>query len=148
MAKELGEKQKLELQKKVQQKYMELQLLNNQMNQLQKQLQLLEQQAVEVEGVQQNLDEFKTVKPGSEIFVPLSSGIFAKAELKENSELLVNVGANTAVTKNVDDTKKLLSEQVGEIRKVQEELAHEFEKLANRAEQLQDELRQMVEESG
>ena len=53
---------------------------------------------------EQALDDLKTTKTGTEILVPMASGIFIKAELKDNKELAINVGADTVVKKNIEET--------------------------------------------
>lgn len=93
------------------------------------------------------MDEIKKVKQGSEILVPLSSGIFAKASLKDNDGLLVNVGANTIVKKSVSDTKKLIEKQSSEVRKLQEQMLEQLQKAAAAAESSEKELQKLVEES-
>ncbi len=86
--------------KQIQEKYMQMQLIEQQMQQIQKQLQLLENQLQELNLTLQALDDLKNTKPGTDILVPIASGIFFKAELKDNEELALNVGADTVVKKS------------------------------------------------
>ncbi|UCH12318.1 MAG: prefoldin subunit alpha [Candidatus Omnitrophota bacterium] len=138
---------KEEQQKELQQKYMHLQLMQQQIKQLQQQIQQFEQQIAELDSLSQSLDDLKKVKPGSDTLVPISSGIFAKATLKDNEELLVNVGANTVVKKSVSDTKKLIEKQSSEVRKLQEQLLEQLQKAAVAAESTEKELQKLVEGS-
>ena len=133
-----------ESEKKLQQMYMEFQMLEQHMKQMQKQLEMITQQLVDLTITNNSLDEFKKIKAGNEIFVPLSSGIFAKASLKENSELLVNVGANVAVKKDVESAKKLIQSQIEEVKKVQKQMLEELEKMSGRAAQLEMQLQSAV----
>ena len=131
-------------QQKVQEMYMEFQVLEQHIRQLQKQLEAVTQQLIELTITSSSLDEFNKTKPGKEIFVPLSSGIFAKASIKDTSGLLVNVGANVVVQKDVASTKKLIQKQMEEIKKIQEQMVGELEKLTNHAAQLEMQLQSMV----
>src|SRR3989338_2449099 len=88
-------------QKEMQEKYIELQLLDQQIKQMQKQIQLVEQQVMELSSVKQSLDEIKNIEKGTEVLAPLSSGIFAKAEIKDIDKLLVNVGADVVIEKDL-----------------------------------------------
>ncbi len=133
-----------EQHKKVQQKYLELQLIDQQMKQVQKQVEAIERQAAEIDEVSQSLDDLSAGKVGSEMWVPISSGIFIKARLDDNKKLAVNVGGSTVVAKDIPSTKAMLAEQAGDIRKYQAELAVQFEKMAERAAELQHELQDMV----
>jgi len=131
-------------EKKAQEMYMEFQMLEQHIRQLQKQLEVVTQQLIELTITSSSLDEFNKIKPGKEIFVPLSSGIFAKASIKDTSGLLVNVGANVVVQKDVASTKKLIQRQMEEIQKIQEQMVNELEKLTSHAAQLEMQLQGMV----
>ena len=133
-----------EKESKVQELYMEFQMLEQHIRQLQKQLEAVTQQIIELTIASSSLDEFNKIKPGKEIFVPLSSGIFAKASIKDTSGLLVNVGANVVVQKDVASTKKLIQKQMEEIKKIQEQMVNELEKLTSHAAQLEMQLQSMV----
>ena len=133
-----------EKEKKVQEMYMEFQMLEQHIRQLQKQLEAVMQQLIELTVTSSSLDEFNKIKPGKEIFVPLSSGIFAKAGIKDTSGLLVNVGANVVVQKDVASTKKLIERQMEEIKRIQGQMVDELEKLTSHAAQLEMQLQGMV----
>lgn len=133
-----------EKEKKAQELYMEFQVLEQHIKQLQKQLEAVTQQLIELTITGNSLDEFNKINSGKEIFVPLSSGIFAKANVKDTSELLVNVGANVVVKKDVASTKKLIQKQMEEIKKIQEQMINELENLTSHAAQLETNLQGMV----
>jgi prefoldin alpha subunit len=133
-----------ENEKKAQEMYMEYQMLEQGMRQMQKQLESVSQQMMEVAATRNSLDDFKKAKEGSEILVPINSGIFAKASLKSNSELLVNVGSGVVVTKDIESAKKLLEGQVEEMRKVQKKMMEEMERMAVKADSMEKELQKMM----
>jgi len=81
-------------EKKAQEMYMQFQMLDQNIKQLQRQFEMITNQLIELSVTSSSLDEFNKIDNGKEVFVPLSSGIFAKANIKDTSELLVNVGAN------------------------------------------------------
>lgn len=121
--------------------YLELQMLDQHMKQLQQQLQMIHQQGAEMAATLQSLDDFTSLKEGKEMWIPLSSGIFAKATLKETEHVLVNVGANVAVTKDIPATKQLINEQVAESEKIQHKLITQIENLSKKADDLQSKMR-------
>src|SRR3989344_6220769 len=135
-----------EKEKKAQEMYMEFQMLDQHIKQLQKQLQAITQQLMEFESTSMSLEDLQKVPAGKEIFVPLSSGIFAKAEIKDTSELLVNVGANVVVQKDIASAKKLIANQVEEIRKLQKRMMEELEKMTGKAANIEEELQKLVSE--
>ncbi|MFH0978368.1 MAG: prefoldin subunit alpha [Candidatus Woesearchaeota archaeon] len=127
-------------QEELQQKYMEFQMLDQQMKQTQKQLQALEDQVVEIIYTQQGLEELKKVKEGTEILVPVSSGIFAKAKIQKPGELIVNVGAGTAVSKTVDSTQEMLSKQLIEVQRMHQAIIEVVQKIESQMQGLEREI--------
>lgn len=130
--------------KEVREKYLELQFLQNQLMQVQKQLQALDAQANEMDAVVQVLDDFSRSKPGSDMFATLTPGLYVKAKLVANDSVLLNVGGGAVVQKSIPDAKKVVAEQGVELRKLQDELAGQMQKLAEQAEKVQEELRKLI----
>ena len=133
-----------EKEKEAQEAYMQFQMFDQQIKIMQKQLEVITQHLMEIAVTSNGLDEFEKAKPGKEIFVPISSGIFAKAILKDNSELLVNVGANTVIVKDLKSTKMLISNQAEEMKKVQKNLVDELNKMISQAGELELRLQGMM----
>ena len=133
-------------EKKAQEMYMEFKALEQYIKQLQSQLELITHQLMELNATNKSLEEFNRLDAGKEIFVPLSSGIFAKASIKETSELLVNVGANVAVKKDIEGTKKLIQKQMEEIKKIQNQMVNDLERMTDHAAQLEAQLQNLVSE--
>ncbi len=129
MAKETS-KEKLEA---LQQSYMHLQVLDQQMKQVQENLSQLDKQKINLLQVQQSLDALKKVKIDSETLIPLSAGIFALAELKNNKALLVNVGGNIIAEKTVEEAGEMVSQQIQEINNLEKEMETQLRKLAEEA---------------
>lgn len=131
-------------QREVQQKVMELQMLQQQAQQVQRQAQMLDQQAGEMDLVQQALDDFTQAKVGSDMFVTLTPGVFAKAKLQGTDTVILNVGGGAMVEKSIPDAKQVIAAQGVELRKLQQELMEQLQKIAERAEKTQTDLRAIV----
>lgn len=123
-------KEKLEA---MQQSYMHLQMLDQQMKQVQENLAQLDKQKIDLLQVQQSLDDLKKAGINSETLVPLSAGIFVKAELKNNNTMLVNVGGNITVEKTVEETKEMVSQQLQELKNLEKEMETQLRKFAEEA---------------
>ena len=65
-------------QKHFQAKYLEFQMLSEQIKQLQEQMQRFEENIIEARTLKNSIDEFKNIEPGTALYVSLSPGIFAK----------------------------------------------------------------------
>ena len=75
----------------------------------------LRMQQQELDNSLQALIELQKIKINTEILAPIANGIFLKAELKDNQKLIVNIGAEATVEKNIPEVLKLLEEQKGKI---------------------------------
>jgi len=112
--------------------------LEQEMKQLEERLGMLEQQTLEMQKLEQSLDEIKKNKE-KKIMAGLGRGIFMKAEIKEE-DLFVDVGSGVILKKSVEDTKKIIKEQVKKM--------FEFkQKLIGRAEQIRTEMEMIIEKA-
>lgn len=132
-------------EKHIQQRYLEFQMLDQQIKQLQKHMQNLDAQIDEIMAIKQALDEIKEVKEGTEILVPITNGIFIKALAKDTTVMHVNVGFNTNVEKSVEETKKLMNDQMMEVHKQHDMVSMQLQDYLLKAKRLEEELMQLTE---
>jgi len=128
----------------LQEKYIEMKMIEEQMKEMQQNAAALEQQLFELITVKQSLDDFKKTNKGNEILAPISPGIFAKAELKDSKEFLVNVGANIVVKKDIESTKKLIGSQVEEVRGLHSKVMVQMQRIALHASSVEEELKKLA----
>lgn len=132
-------------QKELQKMYLELQLLDEQMKQVQKQVVALDEQLIELNNTLQALDDFNKTEVGTNILVSLSPGIFTNAELKNNKELFVNVGNDIVVKKNVAETKELLKKRLDSIKKYRNLTLAEMQKMNLQAVNIEQEINKKIQ---
>ena len=130
-----------EKQQEQMQKYMQLQQIDQNMKQLQKQIMMLDEQHQELNITKQALEDIKNTKPGAEILAPISGGIFIQGQLKDNKDVKINVGGNTVVKKSIPEAKKLIQKQIEEIKKIHQNMLSNLQDLASQAEMLQKEIK-------
>ena len=135
-----------EKENKTQEIYMEYKAIDEHIKQLQKQLEVLTSHLVEMHSTNSSLEDLDKIKKDREMFVPISSGIFAKGTINSTSELLVNVGANVVVSKDIASAKKLINHQIDEMKKVHKRMLEELEKMAQRAAELEVQLQGLTSE--
>ena len=133
-----------ENEEKMQKLYMEFQMLDQQIKHLEKQNESLASHLMELKATSQSLEDMGKVSNGTEILVPLSSGIYAKAELKDNNNFIVNVGANIALSKDVQSTKKIIESQISEIKKLKESLMLQMHTQMQKAASLEQEIEKIA----
>ena len=129
-----------EKEKKLQKLYTQFQILDQNIKQMQQQAAALNTQLIDLVSTTKNLDDLKNVKKGTEIFFPVSSGVYAKGEIKDNENLIVNVGADITVKKNLSDTKQIIEKQIGEMKKIQTQTVEELQRLTNQAALIEKEM--------
>jgi len=100
-----------------QQKQIEMQMLQQHMQQVQEQIQSLHQQLNELKTIKESLEELKSVKNKKSI-VPLGAGVFLETNIKEVKDVLLNVGSNVMVKKDVKDAQNILEKQIKELEKI------------------------------
>ena len=135
-----------EKEEKLQKLYMEFQVLEQQIKQLEKQNTMLNNQLMELMMTNQGLEDTKKIKEGTEILTPLSSGIYAKAQLKDSKNLIVNVGSSITVVKDVNSAKKMIEDQIEEIKKLQENLLDQLQTQTTKAASLEQEINTIASE--
>lgn len=136
----------IEEKKELQEKYIQLQLIDNQINQIQKQIQILDNQLIELELVNKSLDDFGKIKTGTEILIPLTSSIYAKAELKNNEDLIINIGSNVVIKKKIPATQKIINNQLSEVKKIKEQMMMDIKKLILKASSIEKEINSIIPE--
>ena len=125
---------------KMQRLYLEAQILDQQMRMLQQQADHIEEQMAEFEALKSAIDEFKDVKPGSDVLVPFANGIFVKAKLADNDLFIINIGSQTAVEKDREGAKKLLDEQQANMQEAHIHFTKQLQQFSKRFQELEKEL--------
>lgn len=128
----------------LQRKYMEFQIIGQQVGKIREQLQQLDQQLVELDHVRESLEELKGVQEGAELYVPMSSGIFLRAKAGDTGKVVLNVGSSVAVEKTVPEAQQLISDQMEQAEKVREQMLANLSKFLEKAKELQAELEKLV----
>jgi len=121
-------------------KVMEYQMMEQQIQSLSQNLQQIDQNLQQIQEITTTLDEFKTLKKGDKILVPVANGIFANATLDDVSSVRVNVGSNTVVKKDPDSAKKIMTDQIEELQKYKQEAVQHYSEMQVRMQGLQQEL--------
>lgn len=141
----MSEKKSKSNEQLMQEKYMEFQMLERQTKQLQAQLEQIQSQIADVMYLQQSIVELKTVKVGKELFVPIGSGIFVNAELKNNCDVLINVGCGVVVKKSIESAAELLSAQIAQMQLIEDERTKMLLEFSESAGRIEQELAKLVE---
>jgi len=98
-----------------QEKYLQFQMLQQQIEKITEHVELLNQQNAELDISKNAVSKIGETPVDNEILAPVANGIFIKAKLADNQKLVVNVGAETTVERSVKEVVVLLEEQHKEL---------------------------------
>ena len=115
----------------------EIPILKHHIVELKKHIDIIDAKIEEFSNTEIILQELRNEKKGTKLLAPIAAGIFVKANLEESANVIVNVGANTAVEKTIEDAKTLISAQLNEISKVRESFENQINTMKTRLEELQ-----------
>jgi len=106
----------------IKQKYMELQILSEEINQIETYIKNLQNQLIELTGVGEALIEFSNSNKGKSLLAPLGAGLFVKSQIQDTNSVLMNIGSNTVIKKSIPGAKKIIDEQLTKLNKLIENI--------------------------
>jgi len=111
-----------------QNKFLEFQILSQQLQQLQQQLHSLDHQLESLEELQENLIALKD-QESSKTLSSLNGGVFVESEIKKTDYVYLSVGANVIVKKKKEEAIILVEKQVRELGEIRVRLEEELDKM-------------------
>ena len=117
-----------------QQVVMQLQQMEQDLSYLQEQFNLFEQTIHELKVLVESLDELEKGN-SNELLVNVGRKLYLPVQVQEKS-LIVDVGKNTFVKKNIPDTKKIIDEQLLNLMKGKGQLMEQMNQLHEEIEQV------------
>ena len=129
----------------IQNKYLELQAIEQQIKQAQQQILMLNQQILELMKLAESIEDFKKIKENSKTFVPLGSGIYVEAEIKNTKRLLINVGTNVSIFRTPEESKDMINKQIEDIKEITKKTENDLYQIITYATKLQEEIRNLME---
>lgn len=131
----------------LQQKFLLYQVLQKQMEELQKQAVVLQQKFLELETTGQAVEDMRTLAEQNETLVPLGSGIYIEGRIKNRREVLVDVGAGVVMKKSMDDAMRFLEDKKKEVEQLSGELQSGAQRIADHMNTLAPELQKLITEA-
>ncbi len=130
-------------EKQIQQKYMELQIIEQQMKQYQQESLNLQAQLQELVSLEEALKSIESSK-NNKILTTLSPGVFAKTELKNNKEILMNIGSGVVVPKDIKEALAITKDQSMKIQAMAHKVEQDLQLFVQHSSHLQQELQQVM----
>jgi len=124
----------------MQRKYMEMQMMGQQINQVQQQVMEAERQLLELETIKEALHELPNKKVGDEILVPINQGIYMKGQIKDTQNFIINVGSQVAVQKTAKQAQEMVESQISKLRDLHLKLASDMQTLTGTLQRMEQNL--------
>jgi prefoldin alpha subunit len=121
-----------------QDKYQQMQVLDYQIKQLQKVMENIDAQLLEMSNTKEALIEFEKLNNNAEILFPVANGIFAKGKISDTKLLRINIGSNVVVEKSVADSIKMIDTQAKDVENYKKEVLAQLQKFIDTMNNLQE----------
>jgi prefoldin alpha subunit len=133
------------MDKAIQRKYLQAQILGQQLEGMVQEKNMLSERMSEVMMTMDALKKMDTMKKGNEMWSTLGSGVFVSADIKDKDTVLVSVGAGIVVRATANDTLKMIETRFNELNSVDKQLGEEMNKYAEQINKIEIELQAMAE---
>ena len=128
------------MNEELQRKYLELQMINQNFQQIQEQITILVQQMKQLENTGDSLESLEKSDDKNPILVPLGGGLFAKSNFSKKEDFLLNVGSGVLVEKSLADSKDAVRNQIEEIAGIVTQLEVNLQHLSAEAQHIQEDI--------
>lgn len=126
--------------KKLQEKYVELQLLSMQIKQLEEQLNIFDQKTMELMTLRDSLQRLSELKTSAKSFAAIGPGIFVPGTVDASHGVLLNVGAGVVVKRTLGEAHKTIDAQMQQLDDITLELSTNLQALAVHAQKTESEI--------
>ena len=127
-------------EEKFQRMYMEYNMYKNQMQGLSEEMSTIAATNHALITARETLENFDKLKENPEILVPIGAQSFAYAKVSDLKNVLVNVGANTLVKKDVPKALESISKQLAELEDARGKVEASMKEIAGRMEEIEPQL--------
>src|SRR3989344_375280 len=134
-------------EKKIQRKYLQLQLLKQEFNALIEEKNLIDNKVTEIATTINALEQLSAVKKGDEIWSSLGSLSFVKSDITDTDNVLVGVGAGVVLTKKREQAAEMLKERIKELDDADKRIVSEINRFGGQIEKSEKEFQKLAEKN-
>lgn len=131
-------------QNELQEKYMGLQFLRQQVSSLIEQKQVIDERENELNVTIEALKKLDTIKSGNEMWSSLGSGTFVRSDIKDIEKVLVAIGAGLVIRETVPKSIEILELRLHEFNNINNEVVQQINMLVGRVGKLETELQRLA----
>ena len=134
-------------QQELQQMVLEMNILDARFKEMQQQLTLIEQQAAELQVLENNINEIEKLekKKDSESLSQVGQGIFVKSILKDTNEIFVNIGSKIVLKKSPEEAKQFIKKRTDQVMNVRNLVMQELNNMVLNIQLLEKQIQEKAE---
>ena len=133
-------------QEELQHKYIELQILKQQISQYVEQKQALDEKQGEMNATIEALRKIDTIKEGDEMWSSLGSSTFVRSDIKDTKKVLVAIGAGVVTKKPVERAIEILESRVKDLDALSTQIVEQANALLERINELEPQVQKLMEQ--
>ena len=126
----------------------ELQFLRGVGESIQQRIGLINSTIAELQLAISTLEGISNEEPGVSMLVPIGGGSYVRAKLDDKEKLIIGIGADIAVEKNISTAKDDFQTRIIELEKVRLSLRQQLEETSLKTEEIQREIQKISKTSG
>jgi len=123
---------------------LEYEQYRNQAETTKKAIELIDTNIAELKLTRNGLKEIEKLSIGNEILVPIGSGSFLRAEIKDNAKVIVSIGSEAFAEKSIPQAIEDLEARAKELEKAREEQLKILNFIASKLEELTPKVQEII----
>lgn len=109
-------------EEKLKEAYIHYQLFKQQLATLNSQKSLLEKNIELIKETIENMKEINSIQEGKEILISIGNGVYVRGELKNNRNVIMEIGNDVMIEKNIPEAIPFLEKKIEDTKDVIEKI--------------------------
>jgi prefoldin alpha subunit len=130
-------------EREMQEKLLRYQMLEQSLKELNERGELFSMKLMEIEQTEEAIEEIKKSKLDN-VFVPLGSNVFLPGKLDKKEKMIVGIGADVALEKNIEEVKDVLGERKKTLEQGLQNVQNNMMKIAQQMQDIQREAQSLM----
>jgi len=136
----------MERKKELEENYVKLNLMKNQLNNMLVEKNILETKINEISTTIETIEEIKKLKKNDEVWSSVGSGVYMSATINDPDKIMVNIGANTLMKKTIGKAEEFLEKKDDELKALDQQLTAKIIQFSDEIKETENKIRELAGE--
>lgn len=137
-----------EEQRELQQRVIELNMLDQKCKEIQQQVTVIDQQLTELQILENNINEIKKIEDNSETLSQLGQGIFINSRVNKTDEIFIDIGSKIVVKKTAEEARELIKKRIEQVMNIRGLIFQELNNIILNIQLLEKEIQKKIQKKG